>query len=168
VNPTALGLGFIAFGLIFGAVAFHRSREADRQKAVMTEKIRALAILALNRRAREPLYAVEDEEYRRRISEVEKFVNHEIDLLSSVARRAPARGGESGAIADAAAALQRRLLNRDEIAAWAETLRYLSSVIESDVYEMERPPFPDGADERLVRTFTEFDSRWRQRDAQPA
>jgi hypothetical protein len=74
------------------------------------------------------------ETYRERVFEVEKWAQEQVDILASVQRKAPARGGESGAIADAAAGLQRRQRNKDRIDMVECSMQYVLECIDAEYY----------------------------------
>lgn len=81
-------------------------------------------------------------EYKRRIAETEAWGRYEVDLLSTVPARAPARGGESGAIADAVAGMARRWKNKEAIEAVEGTVRWLAELVEAEWFGEDPPPAP--------------------------
>ncbi len=79
------------------------------------------------------------EEYLARSAAIENQARERIDLLSAVTKRAPARGGESGAIADAVAGLARREQHRAEIEQIEADACYAQECLEAVFYGLPKP-----------------------------
>lgn len=76
-------------------------------------------------------------ECRAKILAIEADAQAKVDVLSTVPARARPSAGESGAIADAVAAMAKRQQNADEIAAIEADMAAMIEAVELEFYSQE-------------------------------